>query len=100
MRLVTFHSCFFSFCLFVCFFNLKEQENGTIYFKCDHTIHPGIVGNIAMEDKEKSEVLNAFFTSIFNSQTSYPQITQPPDLEVWDGKQLGTLYCTWTVTGL
>lgn len=53
-----------------------------------------------MEDKEKSEVLNAFFTSIFNSQTSYPQITQPPDLEVWDGEQLGTLYSTLSVTGL
>ena len=36
-----------------------------------------------MEDKEKAEVLNAFFTSAFNSQTSYPQGTLRPDWEVW-----------------
>ena len=39
------------------------------------------------EDKEKAEVLSAFFTSVFNSQTSYPQDTLPPDLEVWYGEK-------------
>ena len=39
------------------------------------------------EDKEKAEVLNAFFTSAFNSQISYPQGTLCPYLEVWDGMQ-------------
>ena len=39
------------------------------------------------EHKEKSEVLNAFFTSAFNRQISYPQGTLLPDLEVWDATQ-------------
>ena len=39
------------------------------------------------EEKEKAEVLNAFFTSAFNSQISYPQGTLRPHLEVWDGTQ-------------
>ena len=39
------------------------------------------------EDKEKVEVLNAFFTSVLKSQASYPWGTQPPDLEVWGREQ-------------
>ena len=39
------------------------------------------------EDKEKAGVLSAFFTSVFNVQTSYPWCSLPPDLEVWDGEQ-------------
>ena len=39
------------------------------------------------EDKERVEVLNVFFTSAFNRQTSYPQGTLRPDLEVWDAMQ-------------
>ena len=38
-------------------------------------------------DKEKVEVLSVFFTSVFRSQTNYPQGTPSPDLEVWDGEQ-------------
>lgn len=34
------------------------------------------------EENEKAEVLNAFFTPVFNSEISYPQSTLPPDLEV------------------
>jgi len=30
-------------------------------------------GNIATKDEEKTEVLNAFFASVFNSQTGYSQ---------------------------
>ena len=40
-----------------------------------------------MEDKEKVEVLNTFFTAAFDSQTSYPQGTLCPDLEVWADKR-------------
>ena len=39
------------------------------------------------EDKEKTEVLNAFFTSVFKSQTSYPQGTPLSDLTVSAGEQ-------------
>ena len=39
------------------------------------------------EDKEKAEVLSAFFTSVFKSQASYPWSTLPPDLEILDGEK-------------
>ncbi|KAK4810732.1 hypothetical protein QYF61_007706 [Mycteria americana] len=52
----------------------------------EFSIH-GEGGNIATKDEEKAEVLNAFFASVFNSQTSYPQGIQPPELEDRDGEQ-------------
>jgi len=64
-------------------------------------------GNIANKDEEKAEGSNAFFTSVFNSQTGYSQDSQPPVLEYREGelpysrrKQLTTCCATWTLTSL
>ena len=43
--------------------------------------------NIANKDEENAEVLNAFFTSVFNGHTGYSQGSQPPVLEDGDGVQ-------------
>jgi len=43
-----------------------------------------VAGSMTTEDKEKADVLNAFFTSVFKSQTNYSQGILPPDLEVWN----------------
>jgi len=43
--------------------------------------------NVATKDEEKTEVLHAFFASVFNSQTSYSHGIQPPELEDRDEEQ-------------
>jgi len=60
--------------------------------------------------KEKAEVLNAFFTPVFKSQTSYPWSTLPPTWKSQMGsriiplwfrwKLLQAYYTTWTVTSM
>ena len=39
------------------------------------------------EDKEKADVLNAFFTPVFKRQTSYPQVSPLSDLAALAGEQ-------------
>ncbi|KAF1443079.1 hypothetical protein FQV21_0001647, partial [Spheniscus demersus] len=61
-----------------CFYNYINDKK-----RAKETLHPllGAGGNVVTKDKEKAEVLNAFFASVFNSQTGYPQGTWPPELE-------------------
>lgn len=47
-------------------------------------------GNIMTKNKVKVEVLNAFFTSVFNSKTICPQCTQHHELEDRYGEQKET----------
>jgi len=44
-------------------------------------------GNIANKDEEKAGVLNAFFASVFISQTGYSQGNKSPLLEDREGEQ-------------
>ncbi|KAF1472578.1 Ankycorbin, partial [Megadyptes antipodes antipodes] len=74
----------------------QDSEGKTAFYKyindkkrAKENLHPLLDagGNIVTEDEEKAEVLHAFFASVFNRQTGYPQRTQPPELEDRDGEQ-------------
>lgn len=45
--------------------------------------------NMTTEDKEKTEVLNGLFTSVFNSQRSYAQGTPHPEKDNKAGEESG-----------
>lgn len=66
-----------------------------------------VTGNVVTEDEKKAEVLSTFFTSVFNSQASYSQGSQPAEVKDRDGEQnkpstiqeeTVTCYSTWAVT--
>ncbi|KAK4823212.1 LOW QUALITY PROTEIN: hypothetical protein QYF61_027359 [Mycteria americana] len=69
----------------------RVQDNFLTQLKESQGESPSFIGcgggNIATKDEEKAEVLNAFFASVFNSQTTYPQGIQLPELEDRDGEQ-------------
>ena len=61
--------------------NNKKRTKGNLHPLLDAEM------NIATKHEEKAEVLNAFFSSVFNSQTGYSQGSQPSVLEDRDGEQ-------------
>lgn len=45
-------------------------------------------GNITTENEEKAEILNAYFTFVFNNQTSFPEGTHPPSQKTGMGSKI------------
>ena len=67
--------------LFYKFINSKRRTRENLHSLLDEA------GNVTTEDEEKADVLNAFFTSVFKSQTCYPQVSPLSDLAVLAGEQ-------------
>jgi len=56
--------------------------------RANENLHPLLDagGNVATKDEKNAEVLNVFFASVFDSQTSYSWDIQPSELEDEDGE--------------
>ena len=67
--------------LFYKYINSKRRTRENLHSLLDEA------GNVTTEDKEKADILNAFFTSVFKSQTSYRQVSPLSDLAVLAGEQ-------------